>query len=97
MDSLIDMLREAQTISTQAALASALGFVGDGGSVAPLIDMLQDKSIPDTGRAFAAVALGIVADKETLPWNSKIAVDVNYRSSTTTLNTTDGLGILNIL
>lgn len=94
---LIEMLREASTISTQAAIASALGFIGDGGSIDPLIEMLQDEFIPDTGRAFAAVALGIVADKEPLPWNSKIAVDVNYRSSTTTLNTTDGLGILNIL
>lgn len=94
---LINMLAGAETISTQAAIASALGFIGDGESVDPLIEMLRDDQIPDTGRAFAAVALGIVSDKEPLPWNSKIAVDVNYRSSTTTLNTTDGLGILNIL
>ncbi len=94
---LIDMLAEAETISTQAAIASALGFIGDGDSIDPLIEMLKDDQIPDTGRAFAAVALGIVTDKETLPWNSKIAVDVNYRSSTTTLNTQNGLGLLNIL
>ena len=94
---LIEMMGNAGTITTQAALASALGFIGDERSVNPLIEMLEDDALPETGRGFAAVALGIVADKEMLPWNSKIAVDVNYRASTSTLNSTDGIGLLNIL
>lgn len=94
---LTEMLRNAGSLSAQAAIASALGFIGDSRSVDPLVKMLQDESLTDGARGFAAVALGIVADKEVLPWNSKIAVDVNYRASTQTLNTTDGKGVLNIL
>jgi hypothetical protein len=47
-------------------------------------------------RAFAAVALGGVADKESLPWNSKISTNINYRASVDTL-TNKTSGILDIL
>jgi len=43
------------------------------------------------------VALGIVADKEPLPWNSKISTNINYRANTTTLTGDNGTGILDIL
>ncbi len=56
-----------------------------------------DESLTDLSRAFAAVALGVVADKELLPWNSKIAVDMNYRAAVGTLTTGAGNGILEIL
>ena len=47
---------------------------------------------------FAAVALGIVADKEPLPWNSKISININYRANTQTLTDSEqGTGILDIL
>jgi HEAT repeat protein len=94
---LIKMLEESKTLSTQAALASALGSIGDSRSIDPLVAMLENKSLPDGARGFAAVALGIVADKEALPWNSKISVGLNYRASTSTLNDQEGTGILNIL
>jgi hypothetical protein len=94
---LVGMLGEAKSLATQASLASALGFIGDKRSVVPLVEMLEDSTMTPTARGFAAVALGIVADKEPLPWNSKIAVDLNYRASLPTLNTQDGKGVLNIL
>ncbi|MEX1023809.1 MAG: HEAT repeat domain-containing protein [Planctomycetota bacterium] len=94
---LIVMLKEANSLATQAAIASALGFIGDRRSIDPLVSMLQDQSLTPLARGFAAVALGIVADKEPLPWNTKVAVDLNYRASTPTLNQTDGTGVLNIL
>ena len=94
---LLSMLREAKSLGTQAAIASALGFIGDKRSIDPLVAMLENDDISDRARGFAAVALGIVADKEILPWNSKIAVDLNYTASTQTLNDTSGTGILNIL
>ncbi len=97
VEDLTDMLKEANSLATQASLAQALGFIGDDRSIEPLVDMLGDSNLTDTARGFAAVALGIVADKEYLPWNSKVAVDVNYRASTETLNTMDGKGLLNIL
>lgn len=79
-----------------AAIASALGFIGDQRSIAPLKSMLLDTSISQLSRAFAAVALGGIADKELLPWNSKIAVNTNYRAAVETL-TNRTSGILDIL
>jgi HEAT repeat protein len=93
---LVAMLAEPAGLSAQAAISSALGFIGDARSLRPLVAMLQDSEKTDLARAFAAVALGIVADKEPLPWNSKIGVDGNYRASTTTLTDQKG-GILDIL
>ncbi|MFT4710400.1 MAG: HEAT repeat protein [Planctomycetota bacterium] len=97
VDELIDTLQSSKSLSTQAALSAALGFIGDKRSIDPLVELLENKEITDTARGFAAVALGIVADKEDLPWNSKIATDLNYRASTVTLNESGGTGILNIL
>ncbi len=94
---LTTMLAEAKTLTTQAALASALGFIGDARSVDPLVEMLQDDSLTGAARGFAAVALGIVADKEKLPWNAKFSVDINYRANTTTLTGESGTGLLDIL
>jgi DNA-binding phage protein len=79
-----------------SAVASALGFIGDGRTVAPLKKMLFDEKLGDLSRAFAAVALGGVADKEPLPWNSKIGTNMNYRASVETL-TNRSTGILDIL
>jgi hypothetical protein len=94
---LVTMLGEAKGYSSQAALASALGFIGDSRSIDPLVDMLKRKDITDSARGFAAVALGIVADKEPLPWNAKISTNINYRANTTTLTGENGTGILDIL
>jgi hypothetical protein len=94
---LVDMLGEARSLSTQAAISSALGFIGDARSIEPLVEMLRNQEISGSARGFAAVALGIVADKEALPWNSKISTDINYRANTTTLTGQNGTGILDIL
>ncbi|MCC6406387.1 MAG: HEAT repeat domain-containing protein [Planctomycetes bacterium] len=95
---LIDMLGRAGAQSSQAAIASALGFIGDTRSVEPLLKFIEDKEKTDGARGFAAAALGIVADKEPLPWNSKISVDINYRANTPSLTSPDaGTGILDIL
>jgi len=94
---LVEMLDEAKALFAQASIASALGSIGDRRSIDPLIAMLKDEDKTDRARSFAAVALGIVADKEPLPWNSKIAVGLNYRAAPTTLDDRSGTGILNIL
>ncbi|MCK6446238.1 MAG: HEAT repeat domain-containing protein [Planctomycetes bacterium] len=95
---LIDMLASADVQSSQAAIASALGFIGDARSIDPLLKFVEDKQKTDGARGFAAAALGIVADKEPLPWNAKISIDINYRANTPTLTSPDsGTGILDIL
>lgn len=94
---LVDTLNASKSLATQAALSAALGYIGDKRSIDPLVEMLRNDKLTSRARGFAAVALGIVADKEPLPWNSKIAVNLNYRATTATLNDTNGTGILNIL
>lgn len=91
------MLKTAKGLSSQAAIASALGTIGDSRSVDPLVEFLKDKSYTETARGFAAVALGIVCDKEDLPWNAKLAINANYRANTVTLTGDGGTGILDIL
>ena len=94
---LVARLREAQGLASQAALSSALGMIGDSRSIDPLVGLLRDASVTDRARAFAAVALGIVCDKEALPWNSKLSSDSNYRANPVTLTDESGMGILDIL
>jgi len=93
---LVKMLKESTGLSSQAAISSALGFIGDSRSVEPLIEMMQNQEVSALARAFAAVALGIIADKEPFPWNSKIGVNSNYRANTPSLTDQKG-GILDIL
>ena len=93
---LVEMLSTSTGLATQAAISSALGVIGDASSIDPLVAMLKNKQLTDSARGFAGVALGIVCDKEDLPWNSKIAVNTNYRANTVTL-TSEGTGILDIL
>jgi HEAT repeat protein len=94
---LVKMLGEAKGFSSQAAISSALGFIGDYRSIDPLVEMLRGKNLTASARGFAAVALGMVADKEPLPWNSKISTDIDYRANTTTLTSPEATGILDIL
>ncbi|MCP3919110.1 MAG: hypothetical protein GY711_26505 [bacterium] len=94
---LIGMLRKASSLSAQASIAYGLGAIGDSRSVAPLIEMLEDETITPRARAFAAVSLGIVADKEPRPWNAKLAAGINYRARTATLTDQASAGILDIL
>lgn len=79
-----------------SAIATAYGYIGDKRTLDPLTKLLFDESKTELARAFAAVALGNVADKELLPWNSKIAVGLNYRAAVETL-TNQVNGILDIL
>lgn len=96
-DTLTKMLSEESTnLAKLSALAGALGFIGDRRTIKPLVKMLHNEDLTPLSRAFAAVALGGVADKEPLPWNSKIACNMNYRAVVETL-TGSGTGVLDIL
>ena len=91
------MLRTAKAQSSQAAIASALGFVGDRRSLPALLALIQDQELSTTARAFGVAALGIVGDKERFPWNYKISRDLNYAAPTATLSNASATGILDLL
>jgi len=94
---LAGLLKDARGLAAQAAISSALGFIGDHRSVGPLLSLLGDRLATAKARAFAAVALGNVADKELLPWNAKIGIGLNYRAAPATLSDPlSGTGILDI-
>jgi len=95
---LVDALERSSSIASQAALATALGFIGDRNAIPALIELLENEEMTPKGRAFAAVALGLVGDQSDLPWNSAIARNINYTANTLTLNDNSrGTGVLNIL
>lgn len=95
---LVALLEDAVGLASQASIASALGFIGDDRSIRPLLALLTDTEKTALARAFAAAALGIVGDKDDLPWGSRYSVDVNYRANVATLIDPRGtLGLLNLL
>ncbi len=86
-------------LSVLASTATALGFIGDYRSVDPLVEILDGRdSQLKIGRAFAAVSLGMVGDKELLPWVTAISEGVNYSATVGTLyDPIYARGILDIL
>ncbi|MBZ0152670.1 MAG: hypothetical protein K8J09_14190, partial [Planctomycetes bacterium] len=76
--------------------ATAIGRIGDRRSLDTLTKLLADASRAPLPRAFAAVALGCIADRADLPWTSKISLDINYRAVVETLLDTQS-GILDLL
>lgn len=94
--SLIEMLEASESTATMAAIASALGELRDRRAIAPLVAALADTERSTLARAFAAAALGGVADKDVLRWNTAIARDVNYSALVDTLSNGSS-GVLDIL
>ncbi|MGB0954323.1 MAG: HEAT repeat domain-containing protein [Planctomycetota bacterium] len=84
-------------LAVLSAVATALGFIGEKSSVQPLVDTMTNERLTDLGRAFASVSLGMVADKDDMPWNSVFGQDLNYRAAVSTLiDQQTGTGILDI-
>jgi HEAT repeat protein len=80
VDVLITTLESSQTLGVSSAVAKALGLIGDSSAIDPLKKIATDKSMGDITRAFACVALGMVCEKTSLPWNARISADNNYRA-----------------
>ena len=96
-DQLLEELRAADnSLARLSGAAAALGQIGDRRCLQALLRLADDRSAVPLSRAFAAVALGSVCDKEPLPWSAAYATQINYRAATATL--TDGAaGILDLL
>ena len=92
---LLDMLADAKGLATQAALMATLGFVGDARCVTALVGMLENTEITDSARGFAAVALGIVGDKQVEHWNAPLSDWLDYLDAPPSHTHPDGNGIFN--
>ncbi len=81
------------SLAVHGAVTQGLGFIGDRSAVPTLIKFLKERDkFQDSTRAFAAVALGLLGDKDDIPIISKISEHNNY------LIRTDALGeVLTIL
>jgi HEAT repeat protein len=84
--------REAERILTRLVLTAKTEFVRGSAAVAlgrlashttaeVLRATLADESVPDTTRAFVAVALGLVVDRHEVPLLSRLGEHFNYRMS----------------
>ena len=76
--------------------APAIGRIGDRRAIEGLVARAADNELTKLSRAFVAAALGGVADKDTLPWNVPLSVDVNYATGIDTM-TNGTTGVLDIL
>lgn len=91
VEDLVEMLDEAGDVTSRAAIANALGQVGDQRGIEPLVAMLGGAS---TDRLAAARALGRLCETDRLPWSASLSTDVNYLASTESL--ASGVGILDL-
>jgi HEAT repeat protein len=93
---LATMMKRSTSTAVLAALASAIGRIGDRRAIDPLIELTADKELTKLGRAFVAAALGWIGDAERLPWSAPFSVDANYATRIETL-TNGTTGVLDIL
>jgi len=93
---LVDVFAQRDDAASLAAVAGALSLVGDRRSIDPLLGRMQDAEQTKLARAFAAGALGGVGDPDSVPWNVRLLLDVNYTTGTDTL-TNGQSGVLDIL
>ncbi len=75
----------AKTLSVISSLARAIGLIGDGSSIHPLVSLINDKASSPIARGFGCVALGLLAEKTDLPWNAAVSVGINYRTQISSL------------
>jgi len=77
---LIETLQNASTLGVASAAARALGMIGDRAAIEPLGTVSLDGTVQPITRGFAAVALGLLAERSDLPWNEAIRANSNYRA-----------------
>jgi HEAT repeat protein len=90
-------LTTAGSLASQAALCAALGTVGDARAVESLVGFLEHDAPSSLAKAFAAAALGNVADPSPLPFHAPIGRRVLWRSAPETLiDPAGGRGLLDL-
>lgn len=88
---------KARFIVYQVAALYSLAYVGDGQSLAHLYSILTGRRQSENARAAAVAAMGIIADKDLVPWNHAIGWDANWwKAPKTLLDPVDRRGILDV-
>ena len=93
---LVAMLERSDSLAVLAALANAIGQIGDRRAIPLLVALTKDEEQTKLGRAFAAAALGGVCERFALPWNLPLSRDANYGAPVDTLSN-GATGVLDIL
>jgi HEAT repeat protein len=85
------MLAKAPGLSSQSSIATALGRVGDVRAIDALIALLEDRAKTEHARAFAADALGTLADRHAIPLTTQYGIGANYLAFTSSLSDSEDL------
>lgn len=93
---LVTQLAEADCDRAKIALCDTLGTVGDARAVEPLLAHLEDGFASDRRRAWAAFALGRLAEARELPWITLYSTRVNYLAAPPSLSSPFGGGLLEL-
>lgn len=76
---LVQTLRSSSSVPERGAIAYGMGRMGDRLVIQPLIEIARDRDVTDLVRAFAVVALGIVAERSPrIPPFSRTTIDSHY-------------------
>ena len=93
---LVTQLVTAGCERAKIALCDTLGTLGDARTIDPLIAELEDAHASDRRRAWAAFALGRLAEARELPWITLYTTRVNYLAAPPSLSSPFGGGLLEL-
>lgn len=82
---LVTILQSEGNPEVQTSIASALGWIRDPRPLPRLLERMQDASLSDHARAWTAVAIGRICDKDPWPWVGRLSVGVLYETPLTSL------------
>jgi HEAT repeat protein len=83
--SLFSVLERSANPKVQSSVASAMGWIRDPRPLPDLCAMMSDSRRNDTARAWTAVAIGRICDRDRWPWVGRMSVDVQYDVNLPTL------------
>jgi len=75
---IVDALKSAKSLESLASQARAIGLIGDQAAGAALLEMAGDADAAALPRAFSLVALGLLGERDRLPFNAALKADNNY-------------------